>query len=82
MAAVKRIYAELGYTLSATSETKMVKWLAENGRGKHGKNTYKSEWFGFDTHKAALQKYGGLRKYDDYYCNILFPESDQCNTTD
>lgn len=82
MAAVKRIYTELGYTLSATSETKMVEWLAENGRGKHGKNTYKSEWFGFDTHKAALQKYGGLRKYDDYYCNTLFLESEHCNTTD
>ena len=39
MAVVKQIYYQLGYTLSVASEEKMVAWLADNARGKHGKNT-------------------------------------------
>ena len=42
---------------------------------------YKAEWFGFDTHEAALEKYKGLRKYDDYYCKELFAGSTECKET-
>ena len=46
MAAVRRIYDAFGLVLAPASEAKMRRWLADNGREKHGKNAYDRAWFG------------------------------------
>ena len=73
MGAVRRIYTEFGLELSPAAEARMQAFLANNGRDKHGKNRYKTEWFAPGSPEDLLAKYGGLKKYDDYYCTTLFP---------
>eukprot|EP01051_Picozoa_sp_SAG22_P002594 SAG22_NODE_118_length_19263_cov_16.155813_6_plen_249_part_00 len=68
MAAVERIYRELGLPLTASAAAKMRVWLAANSREKHGKNSYKAEWFGLEDAEATLRKNPGLKVYDDFVC--------------
>jgi hypothetical protein len=75
MAAVRKIYDGLGLKLSEATDKKMRRWLEDNGREKHGKNTYAQEWFGLNSSEHILQAHEGLHRYDDFLCKQLFPSS-------
>ena len=71
MAAVRRIYDAFGLVLAPASEAKMRRWLADNGREKHGKNAYDRAWFGVGDDDAVLKEYSGLRAYDRFYAELF-----------
>ncbi|MGB5811380.1 MAG: sulfotransferase [Polyangiales bacterium] len=45
---VRRIYDHFGYELSKDVEARMVTFLGDNKRDKHGSHTYEAETFGID----------------------------------
>ena len=49
----------------------MRRWLADNGREKHGKNAYDRAWFGVGDDDAVLKQYSGLRAYDNFYTELF-----------
>ena len=51
--------------------SKMRRWLADNGREKHGKNAYDRAWFGVGDDEAVLKQYSGLRAYDNFYTELF-----------
>lgn len=68
MRAVRRVYDELGLTLTAAAKERMESWLRDNRREKHGKNVYSAKWFGVESTERALAAYPGLARYDAYLC--------------
>ena len=60
MGAVRRIYTAFGLQLSPSAEGRMEAFLADNGREKHGKNRYKTKWFGLGSPKDVLEKYDSI----------------------
>ena len=45
---VRRMYAHFGYPLTSEVESKMIAFMKDNTRDKHGSHTYKPEDFGID----------------------------------
>jgi hypothetical protein len=48
MAAVERLYAELGDDLSSDARRRMQDWWAESSKDRSGPHTYRGETFGLD----------------------------------
>jgi hypothetical protein len=62
---IRQIYAYFGYPFSEEFEARIVKWLGENPREKHGIHRYSLEQFGLtadrvDKHFAAYRKEFGI----------------------
>lgn len=60
---VRRMYAHFGYALSAEVEAKMVAFMAENSRDKHGAHSYTPADFGIDLERDR----GPFEEYIDYF---------------
>ncbi len=76
MSVVARIYQAFGLVLSPERRARMEWWLQNEGsRGKHGRNPYKAEWFGLEDRAAVLRARPGLKKYDDFFCELF---ADEC----
>ena len=56
---VRRMYAHFGYSLSDEVQAKMLAFLRDNSRDKHGSHTYRAKDFGIDSERdrAAFQEY-------------------------
>jgi hypothetical protein len=66
---VRRMYAHFGYPLTDEVEAKMVAFMRDNSRDKHGSHTYTPEDFGIDAERdrALFQEYidyFGLAEFD------------------
>src|SRR5262249_31341794 len=59
---VRRIYAHFGMTLSATAETRMLRFIAENPKDKHGQHRYSLETFGLEPGDLTC-RFKGYREY-------------------
>ncbi len=55
VAVVGAIHDHFGYPLSAASESRMHRWLADNPKGKHGAHRYSLEQFGLD--RGAVERF-------------------------
>ncbi|WP_165189746.1 sulfotransferase family protein [Caulobacter soli] len=64
MAAIRKLYADLGDTLSAEAEAAMLAWLADNPQGKFGKHEYALEQYGLSVEKLAPRFERYLSQYD------------------
>ena len=64
MAAIRKLYADLGDTLSAEAEAAMLAWLADNPQGKFGKHEYDLQPYGLsvETLTPRFERY--LSQYD------------------
>jgi hypothetical protein len=60
---VRRMYAHFGYPLSAEVEAKMVAFMAENSRDKHGSHSYTPADFGIDLERDRAP----FQDYIDYF---------------
>ena len=77
MGVVAQIYKAFGLVLSPERRARMEWWLQNDGaRGKHGRNPYKAEWFGLEDREAVLRAHPGLKKYDDFFCELF---ADDCS---
>ena len=56
---VRRMYAHFGYPLSDEVQAKMLAFMRDNSRDKHGSHTYRAEDFGIEPEhdRAAFQEY-------------------------
>ena len=60
---VRRIYAHFGYELSSKVEAKMMAFMKENTRDKHGSHTYRPADFGIDPDRDRSR----FQDYIDYF---------------
>lgn len=60
---VRRIYAHFSYPLSAEVESRMLTFMADNARDKHGSHSYSAEDFGIDPEQDREP----FRDYMDYF---------------
>jgi hypothetical protein len=58
---VRELYDWLGRDLSTTTEQRMLTWLAENPRDKHGVHTYDGETFGI-SESILASRFGAYRR--------------------
>ena len=64
MSAIRKLYADLGDTLTAEAEAAMLAWLADNPQGKFGKHEYALEQYGLSVEKLTPRFERYLSQYD------------------
>ena len=64
MGAIRKLYADLGDTLSAEAEAAMLAWLAENPQGKFGKHEYALDQYGLSVENLTPRFERYLSQYD------------------
>ena len=64
MSAIRKLYADLGDTLSAEAEAAMLAWLAENPQGKFGKHEYALDQYGLSVENLTPRFERYLSQYD------------------
>ncbi len=64
MAAIRRLYADLGDTLTPEAEAAMQTWLGENPQGKFGKHEYALDQYGLSVETLAPRFERYLSEYD------------------
>ena len=64
MGAIRKLYANLGDTLSAEAEAAMLTWLAENPQGKFGKHEYALDQYGLSVENLTPRFERYLSQYD------------------
>lgn len=64
MGAIRKLYADLGDTLSAEAEAAMLTWLAENPQGKFGKHEYALDQYGLSVENLTPRFERYLSQYD------------------
>jgi hypothetical protein len=64
LAAIARVYAQLGLDLETTAETRMRAYLAAKPRGQHGPHRYRLEDFGLDRTAVRAQYLSYMQHYD------------------
>jgi hypothetical protein len=64
MGAIRKLYADLGDSLTPEAEAAMLTWLAENPQGKFGKHEYNLEQYGLSVDGLAPRFERYLSQYD------------------
>jgi hypothetical protein len=64
MGAIRKLYADLGDTLSAEAEAAMLAWLADNPQGKFGKHEYALDQYGLSVENLTPRFERYLSQYD------------------
>ena len=64
MGAIRKLYADLGDTLSAEAEAAMLAWLAENPQGKFGKHEYALDQYRLSVENLTPRFERYLSQYD------------------
>lgn len=64
MAAIRKLYADLGDTLTPEAEAAMLAWLDENPQGKFGKHEYALDQYGLSVEALAPKFERYLSQYD------------------
>lgn len=64
MGAIRKLYADLGDTLSPEAEAAMLAWLADNPQGKFGKHEYALDQYGLSVENLTPRFERYLSQYD------------------